>query len=478
MCTEAIIMPEKPTFGTMTKTIDALEIIDIADEGRGIGKWEGRAVFVKHVVPGDIVEVEVKRKKNKFIEASVKEYKSYSPFRIKPECRHFGVCGGCKRQDMTYEKQLFYKQKQVKDALERIAHVENPAIENILASKSIFHYRNRLDFAFSDKEWMTSEQVQNPEYVSQPALGFHVTGRFDKVLNITECLLQEDLSNKIRNFVREYALKHNYTFFNRINQHGMLRNMIVRNTTKGQWMVAIMFKDATQPEREQLLKAVAEKFPQITSLYSVVNPKKNDTFFDLEFELFSGTPFITEEMEGLNFQIGPKTFYQTNPVQAYELYKTAREFAELSKDDHVYDLYTGTGTIAAFIASQCKYVTGIESVAESIENAKINSQLNHISNTSFFAGDMREILTNGFYSQQGFPDVIITDPPRAGMHPDVVKVICNSGARRVVYVSCNVATQARDIALMKEHYRFIKCRPVDMFPQTDHVENVALLEKI
>ncbi len=475
---DKIFTKEHPIFGAMTKIIEGLAITDIADEGRGIGRWEGKVVFVKHVVPGDVVNVEVKRKKNKFIEASVLEYTAFSPHRIQPECKHFGVCGGCKRQDMDYETQLFYKQKQVKDSLQRIAGIENPLLENILPSQQKFYYRNRLDFAFSDKEWMTREQVSNKDYVTKPALGFHVTGRFDKVLDITECLLQDNVSNKIRNFVREYALQNGYTFFNRISQEGMLRNMIVRNTSGGQWMVMIMFKDADKSQREKLLQAVADKFPEITSLYSVVNTKKNDTFFDLDFELYCGVPLITEKMEDLIFQIGPKTFYQTNPLQAYELYKIAREYAALHEDDHVYDLYTGTGTIAAFVASQCKHVTGIESVAESIESAKINSELNHISNTSFFTGDMREILTPDFYNRQGYPDVIITDPPRAGMHPDVVKVICNSNAKKVVYVSCNVATQARDIALMKDYYRFVKARPVDMFPQTDHVENVALLEKI
>lgn len=463
---------------SMTKIIEGLEIIDIADEGRGIAKWEGKVVFVKHVVPGDIVNVEVKRKKNKFIEASVLEYKSSSSFRTTPECKHFGVCGGCQRQDMTYEAQLSFKQKQVKDALQRIAGISDPVVEPIFPSQKKFFYRNRLDFAFSEKEWMTSAQIKDPDYISRPALGFHKSGRFDKVLNITACLLQEDVSNKIRNFVRDYAIENNFTFFNRITQHGMLRNMIIRNTTGGQWMVSLMFKDANRIQREQLLTAIAEKFPEITSLYYVMNPKKNDTFFDLEFELFKGEPYINEVMEGLIFRIGPKTFYQTNPTQAYELYKIARHYAALEKNDHLYDLYTGTGTIAAFVASQCKHVTGIESVVESIENAKINSEINHIANTSFFAGDMREILTEEFFAERGFPEVIITDPPRAGMHPEVVKAICNSGAKRVVYVSCNVATQARDIALMKDCYRFVKAQPVDMFPQTDHVENVALLEKL
>lgn len=461
----------------MTKRIENLEITDIADEGRGLGRMDGRVIFVNHVVPGDIINADIKRKKNKFIEATVSEYLKYSDHRTSPLCKHFGVCGGCKRQNMQYEQQLFYKTKQVRDALVRIAGIENPEIEEILPSAEVYHYRNRLDFAFSEKEWLTSDKLQNKEYQIQPALGFHITGRFDKVLNIDECLLMHEPVNRIRNFVKSFALKEGYTFFNRISQQGDLRNMLVRNTTSGQWMVVIMFANADEEKRSKMLDAIKEEFPEITSLYYFINQKKNDTFFDLQPVLWSGAETIMENMGDLKFTIGPKTFFQTNPVQAIELYNTALSFATLQPHELVYDLYTGTGTIANFMAMQCKKVIGIESVEESIEQAKLNSESNGIKNTEFFVGDMRETLSSTFFEEHGFPDVIITDPPRAGMHPDVVSRICNSGAGRVVYVSCNPSTMARDIALMKDHYTLIKAKPVDMFPQTDHIECVALLTK-
>lgn len=461
----------------MTKRIENLEITDIADEGRGLGRMDGRVVFVNHVVPGDIINADIKRKKNKFIEAAVTEYLKYSDHRTNPLCKHFGVCGGCKRQNMQYGQQLFYKTKQVRDALVRIAGIENPAMEEILPSAQVYQYRNRLDFAFSEKEWLTADKLQNKEYQIQPALGFHITGRFDKVLNIDECLLMQEPTNRIRNFVKSFALKENYTFFNRISQHGDLRNMLVRNTTSGQWMVVIMFADADEEKRSRMLNAIKEEFPEITSLYYFINQKKNDTFFDLQPVLWSGTETITENMGGLKFTIGPKTFFQTNPVQANELYKTALSFAALQPHESVYDLYTGTGTIANFLAKQCKRVIGIDNVEDSIVQARLNSESNAIHNTVFFAGDMRETLDASFFEANGFPDVIITDPPRAGMHPDVVNRICNSGAGRIVYVSCNPSTMARDIAMMKDHYTLVKVKPVDMFPQTDHIECVALLEK-
>lgn len=461
----------------MTKRIENLEITDIADEGRGLGRMDGRVIFVNHVVPGDIINADIKRKKNKFIEATVAEYLIYSAHRTNPLCKHFGVCGGCKRQNMQYEQQLFYKAKQVRDALVRIAGIENPVIEEILPSAEIYHYRNRLDFAFSEKEWLTADKLQNKEYQIQPALGFHITGRFDKVLNIDECLLMDEPVNRIRNFVKSFALKENITFFNRISQQGDLRNMLVRNTTSGQWMVVIIFADANEEKRSKLLNAINKEFPEIASLFYFINQKKNDTFFDLQPVLWSGTETITEKMGSLKFTVGPKTFFQTNPVQAVELYNTALSFAALQPHEVVYDLYTGTGTIANFMSKQCKKVIGIESVEESVIQAKLNSESNSICNTEFFTGDMRETLNATFFETYGFPDVIITDPPRAGMHPDVVSRICNSGAGRVVYVSCNPSTMARDIALMKDTYTLVKAKPVDMFPQTDHIECVALLTK-
>lgn len=462
----------------MEKILENLQIVDVADEGRGLGRYEGKVVFVDHAVPGDVVNVNIRRKKNKFMEGSIHSMVSLSADRVHPACFHFGICGGCKWQNMSYESQLVFKQKQVVDALTRIGMLVDPEILAIKGSKDIFHYRNRLDFAFASRGWMTREQMDNEEYKASPALGFHVPGKFDKILNIDNCHLQPDLSNKVRNFVRDFSIKNGMSFFEHREQTGMLRNLIIRNTTAGEWMVIVMFKDDNEHQRNLLLAAIAEKFPEITSLLYIINTKRNDTYFDLKFHVYRGQDFITEEMEGLQFRIGPKSFYQTNPKQAFELYKITREFANLKMTETVYDLYTGTGTIANFIANQVNKVVGVESVEEAVIHARFNSQLNNITNTSFFAGDMRDILTDEFFKQHGFPDTIITDPPRAGMHSDVVNAINKSGAKRVVYVSCNAATQARDIALMRDYYHFIKAIPVDMFPHTQHVENVALLEKI
>jgi 23S rRNA (uracil1939-C5)-methyltransferase len=462
----------------MNKIIEHLEITDIADQGRGVGRHEGRVVFVKHVVPGDVVNVSIKRKKNKFIEALVESFVSKSDDRVLSKCEHFGVCGGCKWQNMHYEKQLFYKEKQVRNALTRIAGIVNPDIKSIRESTHIYAYRNRLDFAFSSKEWMTQEQISDENYVAKPSLGFHVPGKFDKVLNIESCHLQANLTNLIRNFIRDFALENGLSFFDRINQTGLLRNLIIRNTSLNEWMVIVMFKDDDTEKRMLLLSAISNRFPEITSLIYIVNTKGNDTFFDLPFEVYKGAAYITEEMEGLKFKIGPKSFYQTNPEQAFELYRIVRQLADLTNDELVYDLYTGTGTIAQFLARNCKRVIGIESVEEAITHAKENASMNLINNVEFFAGDMKEMMTYSFFEEHGFPAVIITDPPRSGMHPEVVKTINSSGAKRVVYVSCNVATQARDLMLMNQHYRFKQAIPVDMFPHTDHVENVVLLEKI
>ncbi len=462
----------------MEKTIDGLIITDIADEGRGLGRHDGKVVFVKNVVPGDVVNVRVARRKNKYIEAEVTEVISASEHRVSPVCEHFGICGGCKWQSMSYEKQLFFKEKQVKDSLLRIGMIENALVNPIKGSGQNYYYRNRLDFAFASREWMTTEQLNDSTFIAQPALGFHVPGKFDKVLNIHQCHLQDDYSNAIRNFVRAFSLKNDLSFFERYHQTGLMRNLIIRNTSTGEWMVMVMFKDDDEQKRLSLLDAMLHEFPGITTLIYIINTKRNDTFFDQECVVYKGQGFITEEMEGLKFRIGPKSFYQTNPLQAYELYKITRAFAQLTGAELVYDLYTGTGTIANFVARSAKKVIGIENVEEAVENAKVNSSLNTITNTSFFAGDMKDLLSADFFKVNGFPEVIITDPPRAGMHADVVKAINESGAGRVVYVSCNAATQARDLYLMRDHYRFIKATPVDMFPQTHHVENVALLEKI
>ena len=438
-------------------------------------------IFVPYVVPGDVVDLQVKRKKNHYAEAVAVKFHEKSPLRTEPFCSHFGVCGGCKWQCLSYEEQLKYKQKQVFDNLTRIGKVELPEFRPILGSEKTRFYRNKLEFTFSNKRWLTEEEVkQNVKYDQMNAVGFHIPGAFDKVLAIDKCWLQDDISNQIRNAVRDYAYAHNFPFFDLRTQEGLLRNIMIRTSSTGELMVVLQCKvtdDEGRRKMEEILQFMADSFPQITSLMYVINNKCNDTIGDLDVEVFKGNDHIFEDMEGLRFKVGPKSFYQTNSEQAYNLYKVAREFAGLTGNELVYDLYTGTGTIANFVARQARKVVGIEYVPEAIEDAKVNSALNGIDNTLFYAGDMKDILTNDFIAEHGRPDVIITDPPRAGMHNDVIDVILAAEPKRIVYVSCNPATQARDLQLLDGKYKVTAVQPVDMFPHTHHVENVVQLER-
>lgn len=450
----------------------------MADEGKAVSRHEGLVVFIDKAVPGDIVDVIVKKKHKSYLEAEVVKLVQPSASRIDPFCKHFGICGGCKWQHLDYSAQLQFKFKQVSDALQRLGKIENPPMLPIIGSEDIRYYRNKLDFSFSDRKWLTKEQFEEKEILDGPALGFHIPGRFDKVLDIDECFLQPEPSDSIRNAIKKYALENDLSFINLRNKSGILRSLIIRTTLKGDVMVIVMVYEHDEKKSKGLLDFLVKNFPQISSLMYVINPKGNDSLQDLELKVHHGLPYIVEEMEGLQFRIGPKSFFQTNSKQSLKLYEIAREYAGLRGVELVYDLYTGTGTIANFVASKSKAVVGVEYVADAIEDAKLNSTLNNIHNTKFFAGDMKDLLTTNFFDVNGKPDVIITDPPRAGMHVDVVEQINKSGAKRIVYVSCNPATQARDMALMSEKYKVIKVQPVDMFPHTAHVENVALLELI
>ena len=461
--------------------LEKITITDVAAEGKALAKVNDLVVFVPYVVPGDVVDLQVKRKKNHYAEAVAVKFHEYSPVRAVPFCQHYGVCGGCKWQCLPYAEQIKYKQKQVTDNLTRIGKIELPEISPILGSEKTEFYRNKLEFTFSNKRWLTEEEVkQDVKYDQMNAVGFHIPGAFDKVLAIEKCWLQDDISNQIRNAVRDYAYRHNYSFFNLRSQEGMLRNLMIRTSSTGELMVLLQCKIVEDSEMElmkQLLAFVAGEFPQITSLLYVVNNKCNDTINDLDVMVFKGNDHIFEEMEGLRFKIGAKSFYQTNSEQAYNLYKVARNFAGLTGNELVYDLYTGTGTIANFVSRQAKKVIGIEYVPEAIEDAKVNSEINGIGNTLSYAGDMKDILTQEFINQHGRPDVIITDPPRAGMHDDVINAILFAEPQRIAYVSCNPATQARDLSLLDAKYKVMAVQPVDMFPHTHHVENVVLLEK-
>ena len=466
--------------------IENVTIEAVAAEGKSLFHWNDLVVFVPFCVPGDVCDIQIRRKKHSFAEGEVVRFIEYSKVRATPFCRHFGVCGGCKWQNLPYEEQLKAKQQQVYDQLHRIGKIALPEFRPILASVKIQEYRNKLDFGCANKRYLTKEQIQSlPHDESQslkdlPAIGFHITGAFDKILPIEKCWLMDDLHNQIRNEVRDYAFEHGLSFFDVRQQVGLLRDVMIRNSADNQWMVMIQFHyDETGGEKQALalLQHIADKFPQITSLMYLDNQKCNDTIADLDILVFKGKDHIMETMEGLMFKVGPKSFYQTNTNQAYRLYSVAREFASLTGRELVYDLYTGTGTIANFVAKNAKKVIGIEYVPEAIEDAKINAHLNHISNTLFFAGDMKDILTDSFITQHGRPDVIISDPPRAGMHPDVVQTILRTAPQRIVYVSCNPATQARDLQMMDPHYQVMAVQPVDMFPHTPHIENVVLLQK-
>lgn len=460
--------------------LENIRITDCAAEGKSLARVNDMVVFVPFCVPGDIVDLQVRKKRHSYMEAEVIRFVEKSAVREEPFCEHFGVCGGCKWQNLPYDKQLEMKQRQVYEQLTRIGKVELPEFMPILGSQKTREYRNKLEFGCSNKRWMTREEIASGEPAGEMrAIGFHITGAFDKILPIHNCHLMDGLQNEIRNFIYQYAIDNDLTFFDLRQQTGLLRDVMVRNSNTGEWMVLVQFHYDEEGDRErslQLMEALAEKFPQITSLLYVDNQKCNDTFGDLELTLYKGNDHIFETMEGLRFKVGPKSFYQTNTDQAYHLYSVARQFAGLTGEEVVYDLYTGTGTIANFVARSAKKVIGIEYVPEAIEDAKVNSDINGIGNTLFFAGDMKDILTDEFIAAHGRPDVIITDPPRAGMHPDVVETILRAKPRRIVYVSCNPATQARDLQLLDRLYKVAAVQPVDMFPHTPHVENVVALE--
>lgn len=458
--------------------VENVEITGVAAEGKSIARVNDMVVFIPYGAPGDVVNIKLDKKKRSYAEAHIVDMVKPSPDRVTPACEHFGVCGGCKWQHIPYESQLRYKRDQVVDALTRIAKVEIPDVNPTLGSKETFCYRNKLEYTFSCKCWITFEDLRSGrEIADRNALGFHIPGAFDKVLDIKKCWLQDDLSNRIRLFVRQYALAKGYEFYDIKAQQGLMRTLMVRIASTGEVMLIVVFARPEQEKIDDMMGAIAAEFPEITSLLYVVNQKVNDTIADQEVITYRGRDYINEEMEGLQFRIGPKSFYQTNSHQAYELYKVARRMACLKPDDLVYDLYTGTGTIANFVARQVKKVVGIEYVPEAIADAKLNSEVNGIDNTIFFAGDMKDVLTDGFIAEHGRPDVMIIDPPRAGMHEDVVNVILNARPERIVYVSCNPATQARDLALMDSLYRVEEVQPVDMFPHTHHVENVVRMTR-
>jgi 23S rRNA (uracil1939-C5)-methyltransferase len=459
--------------------ITDVELTDLAAEGKAIARINGKVLFVIGAIPGDVIDVQVTRKKTSFMEGYPIKFHKHSEIKIEAKCQHFGICGGCKWQQLPYSKQLEYKQKQVNDSFERIGKVFSFEKLPVMASENEFFYRNKLEFTFSNWRWLTTEEVgSGKDFNDLDALGFHVPKKFDRVIDIEKCWLQPDPSNAIRNEIRDYAKKKVYGFFDLKKISGFLRTMSVRTSSTGEIMIIISFGEDNFEAREDLLNHISNKFPEICSLQYVINKKLNDTILDQEIVVFKGRDYIFEEMEGLKFKIGPKSFYQTNSAQAYELYKVAREFAGLNGNEIVYDLYTGTGTIANFVASKCSKVIGIEFVPEAIEDAVVNSDLNNITNTKFFSGDMREVLNAAFIAENGKPDVIITDPPRAGMHPDVIQTLIDIYAEKIVYISCNPATQARDIQMLSHFYSVKKIQPVDMFPHTHHIENVALLERL
>ena len=457
------------------RLFENVSVIDIAEEGKGVGKAGDLVLFIDKAVPGDIADVEVYRKKKNFGEAKILSLKQASEYRTVPFCEHFGTCGGCKWQHMTYAAQLQYKQKSVADALSRLAKLDVSGIMPIVASPQDRYYRNKLEFTFSDKRWLYDGENRDNEELDMNALGFHIPGRFDKILDVKHCYLQTDPSNDLRNAIRDFAKEHNISFYNLKRHEGALRNLIIRTSSTGELMVIVVFAYVGEQEVNLLMAHIQRHFPQITSLLYIINQKKNDTIFDQDVINWNGPQYIHEGMDDILFRIGPKSFYQTNAIQAKHLYEITRDFAGFTGSELVYDLYTGAGTIANFIAKYVNKVIGVEYVPSAIEDAKINSAINNITNTDFYAGDMKDVLDHNFVLTHGKPDVIITDPPRAGMHPDVVNRLMEIEAEKIVYVSCNAATQARDMLVLKEKYDVVKIQPVDMFPHTQHVENVLLL---
>ena len=458
---------------------DHIKVLDAGAKGVSVAKApDGKVIFIPNVVPGDVVDVQTLKKRKAYYEGKAVRFHEFSEHRIEPVCEHFGVCGGCKWQNMKYSQQLYYKQNEVKNHLQRIGKIDLPEFEPILGSEKQFFYRNKMEFGFSNSRWLTQDEIESEaDLGNKNALGFHIPKMWDKILDINKCHLQEDPSNAIRNEIRDFANLNNLTFFNPRNHEGLLRTLMLRTASTGEIMVLIQFFEDDKQNRELLLDHLYKKFPQITSLQYVINQKANDTLYDTNIKLYKGRDYILEEMEGLKFSINAKSFYQTNSDQAYELYKITRDFAGLTGNEIVYDLYTGTGTIAQFVSKKAKKVIGVESVPEAIEDAKANAKRNEITNCEFFVGDMKVVFNEEFIANHGQPDVIITDPPRDGMHKDVIEQIMKIEPEKIVYVSCNSATQARDLALMDEKYKVTRVRPVDMFPQTHHVENVVLLEK-
>ena len=458
---------------------EQVNVIDAGAKGKSVGKApDGRTIFIKNAIPGDVVDVQTIKKRKSYFEAEAIHFHQLSEKRAKPRCEHFGLCGGCKWQNMQYEQQLYYKQKEVVNNLRRIGHLEFPEPRPILGSKEQYEYRNKLEFSFSDSRWLSKEEIEgNVQIKDRNALGFHIPGMWDKILDIKSCHLQKSPSNEIRLAIKNFAEQEGLSFFSPRNRTGLLRNLMIRTSTTGELMVLIQFSEDDENSQKLLLNYIADQFPNITSLLYVFNNKANDTIYDLEVKCFYGKDHIYEEMENLKFRITAKSFYQTNSLQAYELYKVVREFANLKGTETVYDLYTGTGTIALFLARQSKLMVGIDSVTEAINSARFNAENNGINNAQFYAGDMKDIFNDAFIDQNGVPDLVVTDPPRDGMHKKVVEQLLKLSPPKIVYVSCNSATQARDLALMKEDYSIKKIQPVDMFPQTHHVENVVLLEK-
>lgn len=464
---------------------EQVEILDAGSEGNAVARVDNRVIFIPYGVPGDVVDLQVYKKKKSFFEARITHFHRHSPDRVTPPCPHFGLCGGCRWQNMDYARQLFYKEKQVKDNFDRIGKFDYPEIRPILPSESEFHYRNKLEFTFSNRKWFAERRPEGVDIQNANGLGFHLPGMFDRIIDIERCFLQEDLSNRIRLAARQYALDQGLSFYDARNWEGLLRNLIIRNTTTGQWMVIVVFRDDEPEPIREMLSHLRDSVPEITSLMYVINPKHNDDISDLEVRLFHGNPYIIEEIPAfspdhapLQFKIGPVSFFQTNTRQAARLYRTAAEFAGFTGEELVYDLYSGTGTIACYIAPYVRKVVGLEYIPSAVGDAEKNARLNGLDNLSFHSGDIARIMDAEFFLKNGTPDVIITDPPRAGMHEKVVRQILEARPEKVVYVSCNPATQARDIHLMSENYRVTAVQPVDMFPHTQHVENVVLLVRI
>jgi 23S rRNA (uracil1939-C5)-methyltransferase len=468
-------LARNPHYG---KVIEAIRIDNAGAEGKSIARWDGKVVFVPYAAPGDLVDLKIVGKKKKFLFGEIERIIEKGEDRVEPTCQHFGLCGGCKWQHLNYNAQLRYKEQQVRDAFDRIGKLEYPALEPIIAAPQQFGYRNKMEYTFSNNRWMTREEVEGGGELDKNAVGFHIPGRYDKVLQIEKCHLQAEPTNDIRNWILAHAQSKSYSFYDIRTHEGLLRNLILRNTTAGEWMVLLSFGEDDQEAIQDILQNLSEHFPNLACILYVINTKVNDTIYDLDIHAYKGNAWITQTLGDKEFRIRAKSFFQTNPEQAKTLYDVAKDFADIKETDSVFDLYCGTGTIGLYMADKAKKMVGVESVPQAIVDANENAKRNGISNAVFEVGDMMKIFTSDFLGRHGIPDIIITDPPRSGMHPKVVEQLNQSGVERIVYVSCNAATQARDLDLMREHYRIEKVQPVDMFPQTHHVENVVLLKRI